>query len=162
DHGQAVVQPPGDVPVMLARIVVGAQHADVVPVGELPAQVQRVDFRAGSMPRQEVVNRVEDSHFTGGAARSSRNSEARIAVSSMSRSICWRCRDTITDRHKHTMVIALTASTSGTAPGFAMPATRAAAASRSARSDTARSALPRRIQRNEYSSVSLRRLISSN
>jgi hypothetical protein len=39
------------------------------------------------MAREEVVNRVEDSHFTGGAARSSRSSAARIAVSSMRRSI---------------------------------------------------------------------------
>ena len=42
--GQAFVEPPRDVPVRLMRIVIGAKDGDVMPSGELTAQMKRVDF----------------------------------------------------------------------------------------------------------------------
>ena len=43
-------------------IVVGAQDGDVVPRRLLPAQRQRVDFGSGLVPREKVVDGVEDPH----------------------------------------------------------------------------------------------------
>ena len=40
-------------------IVLGGQDEDVMPVGELAAEFERVDLGASRMPRHEVVNRVK-------------------------------------------------------------------------------------------------------
>ena len=90
DDRQAFMEAPGDMSMGPPRFVVGAQDADVMPIGELAAKMKGVDFRACPMTRKKIVNRVKDSHFTGDMARNSRSSAERMAVSSMSRSI-W-CR----------------------------------------------------------------------
>ena len=58
------MQSPGHVPVGLVWIVVRAKDGDVMLRRQLAAQVERVDFGAGPMSREEIVNRVNDSHFT--------------------------------------------------------------------------------------------------
>src|SRR5215468_7613395 len=161
DDLQIVKHPPCDMAVAPPGIVFGAQNADVVSRCELPTETKRVDFRSGAMPRQEIVNRVKESHFVAWTARRSRSSAERIAVSSISRSICCRCRDTITERHSDAMNTVATSTTSRTAGGSATPSHCAVVRSMSCRIDTTRSARAAKIQRNEYSSVSLRRRTSS-
>ena len=43
-------------------IVIGAEDRDVVIRFERAAQLERVDFRAGLMARQKIVDRVKDPH----------------------------------------------------------------------------------------------------
>src|SRR2546425_13366444 len=61
-----------------ARIVVRAQHGDVVAGRLRPTELQRVDLRAGMMPRQEIVDGVKNPE--GGSHRNLIIGNARSTV----------------------------------------------------------------------------------
>ena len=57
------------------RIVLGRDDEHVVAAGQLATQLERVDLRAGDVPRQKIVDRVQEPQTRHGplprAARAS-------------------------------------------------------------------------------------------
>ena len=60
DDRESLVRTPADGAVARCRIVLGRDDEHVVAAGQLATQLERVDLRAGDVPRQKIVDRVEE------------------------------------------------------------------------------------------------------